>query len=54
MRYCVVCGTMLPRSTYYAGRPRLYCSNRCRQAAKLRRKHTALTHFVSSEVNQSQ
>lgn len=47
MRYCVVCGAMLPRSTYYAGRPRLYCSNRCKQAAKWQRSRAFLAHFVS-------
>lgn len=49
MRYCAVCGDVLSRSDYYAGRPRLYCSNRCRQAAKLQRRNAVVSHFVSSE-----
>jgi len=47
MRYCSVCGVGLPRSDYYAGRPRLYCSNRCRQEAKWMRQRAFVAHFVS-------
>lgn len=49
MRLCTVCGSTLPRSDYYAGRPRLYCSNRCRQAAKWQRRRQDAGHFVSGE-----
>jgi len=47
MKCCVVCGELLPHSLYYAGRPRLYCSNRCKQAAKWQRNRTFYAHFVS-------
>ena len=47
MRYCIVCGVTLLRSTYYAGRPRLHCSNRCKQAAKWQRRRACAAHFVS-------
>jgi len=47
MRYCAVCGDALPRSDYYAGRRRLYCSNRCKQAAKWERRKVFVGHFVS-------
>jgi len=47
MRRCAVCDEALPRSTYYAGRPRLYCSNRCKQAAKWERRKVFVGHFVS-------
>ncbi len=47
MRYCAVCGNVLPRSDYYAGRPRLYCSNRCKQVAKWQRRKPFVGHFVS-------
>jgi len=47
MRYCSVCGVGLPRSDYYAGRPRLYCSNRCKQVAKWQRQKLFVGHFVS-------
>lgn len=49
MSRCTVCDEPLPRSDYFAGRPRLYCSNRCRQAAKLQRRQSLLAHFVSSD-----
>lgn len=47
MRHCAVCGDVLPRSDYYAGRPRLYCSNRCKQMAKWQRRKQFVGHFVS-------
>jgi predicted nucleic acid-binding Zn ribbon protein len=50
MSLCIVCGTVLPRSGYYAGRPRLYCSNRCKQAAKWQRHRASHAHFVSEKV----
>lgn len=45
--HCVVCHAVLRPSDYYAGRPRLYCSNRCRQQAKWSRQRASAAHFVS-------
>jgi hypothetical protein len=44
---------MLPESGYYAGRRRLYCSNRCKQKAKRVRRRAKKKHFVSllSEIS---
>lgn len=39
-----MCGDLLPQSSYYAGRRRVYCSNVCKQKAKRRREKE---HFVS-------
>jgi len=45
-----VCGELLPVSSYYAGRKRLYCSNRCKQKAKWERWKSEHTHFVSNTL----
>jgi hypothetical protein len=50
MTVCCVCGEVLQRADYYAGRRRRYCSNRCKQAAKWQRQKTFPSHFVSEEA----